>query len=186
MSSIPPARPVCRAARGRAGWWRTGPPSTALAARLATGCPQAGGGAGADSGGGGGAEPPLRTDPRAEPRWTEPAQARPPRVEPAQAEPARAEPPRTEPPRTEPAQAEPVRAAAAPGALVVGVGPGPAAAAGVRPGDVIIQFGDRRVGTVADLLGALQSAEPSRPVLLVVRRGGANLPLLLRVGEGPA
>ncbi|MDR8726375.1 trypsin-like peptidase domain-containing protein [Burkholderia pseudomultivorans] len=59
------------------------------------------------------------------------------------------------------------------GALVNGVDPGsPAAAAGVKPGDVIVQFGDKRIGRSAelnDLAAALPPGEKA-PLRLIRNR----------------
>ncbi|MEU3337511.1 PDZ domain-containing protein [Streptomyces sp. NPDC002144] len=61
-----------------------------------------------------------------------------------------------------------------PGALVVGVHvPGPACAAGLVRGDVLLAFGGTRVGTAADLARAVAHARPGTRVTLTVRhRGG--------------
>ncbi|MCH5672370.1 PDZ domain-containing protein [Streptomyces gilvus] len=62
-----------------------------------------------------------------------------------------------------------------PGALVVGVHvPGPACAAGLVRGDVLLAFGGTRVDTAADLARAVAHARPGTRVTLTVRhRGGA-------------
>lgn len=70
------------------------------------------------------------------------------------------------------------------GALVLGVEPGgPAAAAGVRPGDVVSRFADRDVGSVEDLLGALRDIEPGRQVPLTVVRGTGTVTPTITVGS---
>jgi serine protease Do len=59
------------------------------------------------------------------------------------------------------------------GALVLGVQPGgPAAAAGVQRGDIIVGLGGTRVESVEDVLGALRSAQPGQQVPFAVVRGG--------------
>ncbi|MEW2283112.1 PDZ domain-containing protein [Streptomyces sp. NPDC047841] len=83
-----------------------------------------------------------------------------------------------------PARATPTPAAAAPGvalgveavdaqevgALVVGVHvPGPGYAAGLVRGDVVLQWGEARVDSAADLARAVRRARPGKAVLLTVR-----------------
>ncbi|SDK04608.1 serine protease, S1-C subfamily, contains C-terminal PDZ domain [Lentzea albidocapillata subsp. violacea] len=59
------------------------------------------------------------------------------------------------------------------GLLVFGVDPdGPAAAAGIQPGDVVTRFQDAEVRAVEDLLGALRRSEPGRQVTVTVVRDG--------------
>jgi serine protease Do len=48
---------------------------------------------------------------------------------------------------------------------------GPAAAAGVRPGDVIVGVGNQTVASVRELEQALAKWPGGRPVSLLVRRG---------------
>ena len=56
------------------------------------------------------------------------------------------------------------------GALVVGVHvPGPGYAAGLVRGDVVLQWGEARVDTAADLARAVGQARPGKAVLLTVR-----------------
>jgi serine protease Do len=70
------------------------------------------------------------------------------------------------------------------GALVLAVPPeGPAAAAGVRPGDVIVGLGDNTVETVEDLLGALRETEPGQQVTLTVVRDGEELDVPVTIGS---
>jgi serine protease Do len=69
------------------------------------------------------------------------------------------------------------------GALVLGVEPGsPAAAAGVRPGDVITRLADAEVRGVDDLLAALRARKPGDQVALVVIRGGDQRELTVTLG----
>jgi serine protease Do len=70
------------------------------------------------------------------------------------------------------------------GVLVVAVPPqGPAAAGGVRRGDVIVAFGDREIRTVEDLLGALRDTDPGQHTTLTVDRGGQRLELPITIGS---
>ncbi len=62
------------------------------------------------------------------------------------------------------------------GVIITGVlQNGPAAQAGIRPGDVITAVGDREVNSVAQLLSAVASLQPEQPATLqVVRKGEKN------------
>jgi serine protease Do len=70
------------------------------------------------------------------------------------------------------------------GALVLGVeGGGPAASAGVQPGDVIVGLADDEVGSVEDLLGALRDIEPGQQVPLTLMRGGERREVTVQIGS---
>ncbi|HZA08876.1 S1C family serine protease [Mycobacterium sp.] len=70
------------------------------------------------------------------------------------------------------------------GALVLGVDQGaPAAAAGLRPGDVIVEFAGKPVRTVEDLLGTLRQAQPGSQQPLVFVRGGQQQQVSVTVGS---
>jgi serine protease Do len=70
------------------------------------------------------------------------------------------------------------------GALVLAVTPdGPAASAGLSPGDVVTSFGDRDVAGVEDLLAALRGAEPGDEVPVGVVRGGEQTTATVTVGS---
>lgn len=72
------------------------------------------------------------------------------------------------------------------GAVVLDVQPGgPAAQAGVRPGDVVVRFAGEQIGTVANVLGALRSTAPGEEVPLSVRRDGQLVELTVTVGRRP-
>lgn len=69
------------------------------------------------------------------------------------------------------------------GALVLDIpATGPAAAAGVRPGDVVVALGDAEVGSVEDLLGALRGTDPGEQTTLSVLRGGERVDLPITIG----
>ncbi|MGQ0481626.1 MAG: S1C family serine protease [Pseudonocardia sp.] len=73
------------------------------------------------------------------------------------------------------------------GALVLRAEPGgPAAAAGVRDGDVITMFAGQPVRTVEDVLAALRGAQPGQAVPITVERGGDPVELTVTVGTRPA
>ncbi len=49
-----------------------------------------------------------------------------------------------------------------------------AAAAGIRPGDLITVFGDRQRPTPAEVRGLFAAAPPERPLLVAVTRGAEH------------
>jgi membrane-associated protease RseP (regulator of RpoE activity) len=60
-------------------------------------------------------------------------------------------------------------------------GPGPAAQAGIRPGDVVIQVGDKPVSNFAELAAAVQKLHGSVPV--VVERNGTKMTKYVDVAQ---
>ncbi|MGH3675704.1 MAG: S1C family serine protease [Mycobacterium sp.] len=69
------------------------------------------------------------------------------------------------------------------GALVLGLDPGaPAATAGLRRGDIIVEFAGKPVNTVEDLLGALRQTETRSQQPLVFVRGGERQQVTVDVG----
>jgi len=73
------------------------------------------------------------------------------------------------------------------GVLISGVlQGGPAAQAGVRPGDVVTAVGDRPVLTTADLLKAVAGLKPQSTTTLMVVRSAQRLSISLKVGQRPA
>ncbi|MDP9072449.1 MAG: trypsin-like peptidase domain-containing protein [Actinomycetota bacterium] len=73
------------------------------------------------------------------------------------------------------------------GVLVLGVVPGgPAEEAGMRPGDVVTNVGDRRVGTVEELLAALRQRRPGDRVPITVERDGRSLRVDVTVADRPS
>jgi serine protease Do len=70
------------------------------------------------------------------------------------------------------------------GALVTRVpAGGPAAAAGVQAGDVVVALGQHEVGSVEDLLGALRATGPDQQTTVTVVRGGERLDLPVTIGS---
>lgn len=70
------------------------------------------------------------------------------------------------------------------GALVLGVDrAAPGAAAGIRPGDVIVEFAGRTIQTVEDLLGVLRQTQPGSRQQLVFQRGGQRQEVTVTVGS---
>lgn len=70
------------------------------------------------------------------------------------------------------------------GALVLGVDPGgPAAAAGIRPGDVLVEFAGKPIRTVEDLLGTLRQTEPGSQQSVVYVRGDERTQTTVTVGS---
>lgn len=72
------------------------------------------------------------------------------------------------------------------GAIVLDVtAGGPAAAADVRPGDVVTRFGGQDIGTVENVLGALRGVRPGQRVPVTVERDGRPVQLTVTVGDRP-
>jgi S1-C subfamily serine protease len=70
--------------------------------------------------------------------------------------------------------------------LVAGVTDrGPAAAAGVLVGDVLLEFDGRPIESPEDLLDLLLGDRVGRPATLKILRGGAVTELAVVVGERP-
>jgi S1-C subfamily serine protease len=74
------------------------------------------------------------------------------------------------------------------GAVVASLQPsGPAARAGLQPGDVIVAAGGRRVEDPAAVVAAVEAAGVGRPLSLTVNRNGSELSLNVVPGEmGPS
>jgi serine protease Do len=66
------------------------------------------------------------------------------------------------------------------GQLIVEDVQGPAAAAGMRPGDIILAVGNRPVKSVDDLRKATQNAKDS--IALLVQRENARIYVPVRIG----
>ncbi len=72
------------------------------------------------------------------------------------------------------------------GAVVRDVVPqSPAAAAGVRPGDVVVEFEGSAIHTWDDLLAAVGQRQPGQAVRVVVLRGGTRVDVPLTLGVRP-
>jgi S1-C subfamily serine protease len=72
------------------------------------------------------------------------------------------------------------------GVLVLEVTPGsPAAAAGIRPGDVLVRAGDRRLDTVETFLAVLRGRSPGDSLEVTFARGGDERTVTVRLGERP-
>jgi S1-C subfamily serine protease len=63
---------------------------------------------------------------------------------------------------------------------------GPAAKAGVRPGDVILQVAKQPVGSVSDLLNQVASLKPGEPAEVLIWRQQTQLSLRLTPAERPS
>ena len=63
---------------------------------------------------------------------------------------------------------------------------GPAAAAGLRPGDVIVSFGGQQVTSAPTLLDAIRARPPGSRVTVSYQRDGAVRQVTLRLGSAPS
>lgn len=62
---------------------------------------------------------------------------------------------------------------------------GPAAEAGVKPGDTIISFDGRRITSFQSLIYSVQAKQPGDEVEMIVEREGEEVTLQLKVGKRP-
>jgi S1-C subfamily serine protease len=73
------------------------------------------------------------------------------------------------------------------GALVQSVSEGsPAARAGLRPADVIVEVGGDSIGTVEDLYSAIRTRDPGDAVELTILRGGERRNVDVTLARLPA
>jgi len=63
---------------------------------------------------------------------------------------------------------------------------GPAAAAGLRTGDVVTKIGDTTVSGPNDLVAAIAAHHPGEKVTLIVRRGASTTQMTVTLGTQPA
>ena len=63
---------------------------------------------------------------------------------------------------------------------------GPAAKAGIRPGDVITQVEQQKVGSVSELLGRVASLQPGEPARIQLWRGKGLMDVTITPGQRPA
>ena len=72
------------------------------------------------------------------------------------------------------------------GVLITGVlGSGPASAAGLRPGDVVVKIADTPVINTVQLLGAVAALKPQATAVISVQRGDQALALNVLVAQRP-
>jgi hypothetical protein len=62
---------------------------------------------------------------------------------------------------------------------------GPSDQAGLKPGDKVLALGDAKIGSVTDLLKALQGMEPGAEVKLQFQRGDKTLTVPVKLGSPP-
>jgi Do/DeqQ family serine protease len=73
------------------------------------------------------------------------------------------------------------------GVLIAGVlQNGPAGKAGLRPGDVVLQIGERPVKNVGELFAAVAALQPDAETVLLTQRGSEQVRVTVKVGERTA
>jgi serine protease DegQ len=73
------------------------------------------------------------------------------------------------------------------GVVVQAVGPGgPAAVAGLRPGDIIVSIGGRPTPTTSALYEVLRDHKPGEKVEVRIIRDGAKQPIMVTLGDRPS
>ena len=92
-----------------------------------------------------------------------------------------------EPRDLNPEVAEMLRLPVRTGVLITGVlRGGPAAKAGIQPGDVVLKVGPREVANTAELLSAVSALAPDSRVTLLLQRGQQSIERTLVVAQRPA
>ena len=72
------------------------------------------------------------------------------------------------------------------GVLITGVlNSGPAATAGLKPGDVVVKIAETPVTNTAQLLGAVAALKPQATAVIGVQRGDETLALNVLVAQRP-
>ena len=70
------------------------------------------------------------------------------------------------------------------GVLIAGVlQNGPAGRGGLRPGDVVLQVGERPVKDVSELFAAVAALAPDTETVLLTQRGADQVQVRVKVGE---
>jgi len=72
------------------------------------------------------------------------------------------------------------------GALIAGVMRGsPADKAGIKPGDVLIQVGDKKVKDAQTMLDLIAALQPGSAARFLVKREGRDVALNITIGKRP-
>jgi S1-C subfamily serine protease len=73
-----------------------------------------------------------------------------------------------------------------PGMKLQGVSEGsPAEKGGLKSGDIIVQLGDKKVGTIYDYMEALAAHKPGDEIDVTVKRDGKDVTLRVKLGSRP-
>jgi Do/DeqQ family serine protease len=85
-----------------------------------------------------------------------------------------------------PEMAESLRLPLKAGVLITGVlQSGPAGAAGIQPGDVVLRIADQPIANTAQLLGAVAALKPNTLAAIAVQRGNRTLQIKVQVAQRP-
>ena len=67
------------------------------------------------------------------------------------------------------------------GVVIAEVHPGsPASNAGLRPGDIILEVNRKKIGNIKDYYNVLREAKNEKGLLLLIKRGNANIYSVLK------